>query len=149
MIEIAKFGTLFLLAKLVGCACVLVPAAYEAPIRAIQPSMYYKVSTQGPGGFDDAVQISIVDAPAQYASGVGRLLRANDGTGGQEAGLYFAEYVANDAAVRAGLMSLAERNPDQATKEFVRRLLDGTDQAEQGIQPDGPASGWSARYFWR
>lgn len=135
MIEIAKFGTLFLLAKLLGCTCVLIPAAYEAPVRASQLSMYYKVSTQGPGGFDDAVQMSIGNAPAQYAPGVARLLGASDGSEEQEAGLYFAEYVANDAAVRAALISLAERSSDQTTKDFVRRVLGGTGKAEQGIHP--------------
>lgn len=144
MIEIAKFGTLFLLAKLVGCSCVLIPAAYEAPVRASQLSMYYKVSTQGPGGFDDAVQMSIVNNSAQYASGVERLLRASNGSREQQVGLYFAEYVASDAAVRAELMLLAERHPDQRIKEFILQLLGSASKAEQGIQPDGPASGGSA-----
>lgn len=123
MIEIAKFGTLFLFAKLVGCSCLLIPEAYEAPVRASQLSMYYKASTQGPGGFDDAVQMSIASNPAQYASGVARLLRASSDTGEQEAGLYFAEYVASDAAVRAELISLAARSPEQRTKSFIRQLL--------------------------
>jgi len=106
--------------------------------------MYYKISTQGSGGFDDAVQMSIVNNPAQYASGVARLLRASDGSSEQEAGLYFAEYVVSDAAVRTELMSIAERHPDQQTKEFINQILAGAGKAEQGIQPDGPASGESA-----
>ena len=145
MIEIAKFGTLFLLAKLVGCTCVLIPSAYEGPVRASQLSLYYKVSTQGPGGFDDAVQTSMLSSPVQYASGVQWLLRARSGSQEQEAGLYFAEYVTSDAAVRAELSSLAEHHPDQKTKEFIRQILGSGGEAEQGIQPDGPASGGSAR----
>jgi len=142
--EIAKFGALFLLAKLVGCTCVLIPAAYEGPVRASQLNLYYKVSTQGPGGFDEAVQMSIISSPAQYASGVRRLLRASNGSQEQEAGLYFAEYVTNDSAVRVELLSLAERHPDQKTKEFIRQILGSEGKAEQGIQPDGPASGGAA-----
>ncbi|TJY60994.1 hypothetical protein E4T66_10150 [Sinimarinibacterium sp. CAU 1509] len=106
--------------------------------------MYYMISTQGPSGFDDAVQMSIVSSPAQYASGVTHLLHADIGSEEQEAGLHFAEYVASDAAVREALISLAESHPDQRTKALIRQTLGSPGKAEPGIQPDGPASGGSA-----
>ncbi len=82
-----KHMALYILARLLSVAAMLFP-----PLRQAELRLLYKVYVEGPGGFDDAVQMLLMKKRIMYAPAVQKML-ASPKPKDKEIGAEFEEFV--------------------------------------------------------
>ena len=124
MLAIFWYGIIFLSAKGIGVVGGLFPANIEYPIRVYELKLLSKVRYQGPGGFDDAVQETVMSNRNIYTQPVLKLLASSQpGSSDEELALSFIEEVRSSPEVEAVLKQLAEQHPNPETRKLAQAIL--------------------------
>jgi hypothetical protein len=124
MLRAVPFIVLFLLARALAGLCAILPWSLDRPIRWCELRLLYFVRRYGPGGFDDAVQLTLVRHAAVYATPVTRLLRHSPANSlSERIALAFVEDVRGSAEVDSALSALGNRHPDARTRSLINSIL--------------------------
>lgn len=92
-----KHMALYILAQLLSVAAMLFP-----PLRQAELRLLHKVYVDGPGGFDDAVQMLLMEKRTTYAPAVQKML-ASPKPKDKEIGADFEEFVSKSCEPRDAL----------------------------------------------
>lgn len=124
MLRALPFILLFLLARALAALCAILPWSLDRPIRWCELRILYFVRRYGPGGFDDAVQMTLLRQANVYAAPVTRLLlHSPAGSVGERIALAFVEDVRGSIELEDALRTFASRHPDAATRNLVNSIL--------------------------
>lgn len=124
MLAILQYAAIYLAARSLSLACVALPSALEQPVRIQELKLMYKASTQGPGGFDDAVHTTLVQSPEKYAGPLVRLLKTSEpGSQQEDLALSFIELVRGGAEVDSALKAFGAQHPNPQTRQLVVSIL--------------------------
>ena len=116
-------GVLFVSIVCLSAVLGWLPASLLVPIRKSELRVLFKVSTEGPGGFDDAVQVFVMNRPDRYSVPVVEMLRKSQpGSNDEEVGLFFVEFV-RGAEVDPFLREFAAHHPNPKVRKFVDLIL--------------------------
>ncbi len=77
MLAILQYAVIYLMARSLSLLCVVLPSAIEEPVRVQELKLMHIASSQGPGGFDDAVQMAILKNPEKYSGPLVSLLNSS------------------------------------------------------------------------
>jgi hypothetical protein len=124
MLRAVPFVVLFLLARALAGLCAILPWALDRPIRWCELRLLYFIRRYGPGGFDDAVQVTLLRHAAIYATPVTRLLLHSPVNSLDERiALAFVEDVRGPAEIETALAALRNRHPDARTRNLINSIL--------------------------
>jgi hypothetical protein len=124
MLRILLFVPLFIFARLLAGLCKLLPAFLASPLRRCELWIMYFVASSGPGGFDDAVQTTLMKEREVYGRPIARMLQgASHGSIEEEIGLSLVENVLGPPWLDAQLQELAERHPNAETRRLLKCIL--------------------------
>jgi hypothetical protein len=124
VLQAVPFVVLYLLARAMAGFCAILPWALDRPIRWCELRLLYFVRRYGPGGFDDAVQVTLLRHAAIYATPVTRLLlRSSVNSLGERIALAFVEDVRGPAEIETALAALRNRHPDARTRNLISSIL--------------------------
>ena len=124
MLRAVPFIVLFLVARGLAGLCAILPWALDRPIRWCELRLLYFVCRYGPGGFDDAVQVTLLRNAAVYSAPVVRLLLDSPANSlGERVALAFVEDVRGPAEVESALVALGNRHPDAGTRNLISSIL--------------------------
>lgn len=124
MLRALPFILLFLLARALAAVCAILPWELDRPIRWCELRLLYFVRRYGPGGFDDAVQVTLLRHAKIYAAPVTRLLlHSPAGSLGERIALTFVDDVRGCAELEDALKVFASRHPDAGTRNLVNSIL--------------------------
>jgi len=119
-----KYGALYLAVLCLAGLLGWLPARLLKPIRISQLRLLYRISTSGPGGFDDAVHNHVTNNADRYSAPVLQMLTASPPrSSDQEVGLFFVELVRKGPEIDGVLNELAKQHPDPKVRDFVRKIL--------------------------
>jgi hypothetical protein len=118
------FIVLFLLARALAGVCAILPWSLDRPVRWCELRLLYFVRRYGPGGFDDAVQVTLLRSVAVYATPVSRLLlHSPPNSLGERIALTFVEDVRGPPEVESALAALVKSHPDARTRSLISSIL--------------------------
>lgn len=124
MLRAVPFIVLFLLARALAGLCAILPWSLDRPIRWCELRLLYFVRRYGPGGLDDAVQVTLVRHAAVYATPITRLLQHSPANSlGERIALTFVEDVRGPAEVESALAALGNSHPDAGTRNLISSIL--------------------------
>jgi hypothetical protein len=124
MLRAVPFIVLFLLARALAGLCAILPWSLDRPIRWCELRLLYFVRRYGPGGFDDAVQVTLVRHAAIYATPVSRLLlHSPPNSLGERIALTFVEDVRGPSEVENALAAVGNTHPDARTRNLISSIL--------------------------
>lgn len=124
MLRAVPFVMLFLMARALAGLCAILPRQLDRPIRWCELRLLYFVRRYGPGGFDDAVQVTLVRHASVYAAPVTRLLlHSPPHSLGERIALSFVEDVRGSDEVEGALAKFGNNHPDAGTRNLVGTIL--------------------------
>jgi len=122
--RIAPYLVLFLLARALAGLCAILPWSLERPFRWCELRLLYFIRHAGPGGFDDAVQTTLMRNANTYAGPVIRMLmNSRPGSVDERIAISFVEAVRGPPDVDNALMRFGNGHPDTRTRSLISRIL--------------------------
>ena len=124
MLTAVPFILLFLVARALAGLCAILPRLLEKPFRWCEIRLLYFIRCYGPGGLDDAVQVTLMKHANLYAIPVTEiLLSSSPNTLGERIALAFVEDVRGSAEVESALAKFGSGHPDAGTRRLVSSIL--------------------------
>ncbi len=119
-----KYGGFFVIVTCLAALLGRLPASLLNPLRKSELKILYKIYTEGPGGFDDAVQTHVLKNSDRYSAPLLDMLKKPrpDSTD-EEVGLFFVELARGAPEIDEFLNDFAQQHPDPKVREFVRKIL--------------------------
>lgn len=122
-----KYGLIYLSAATLGVIFGWLPYSIAGAVREYELTLLFKVSREGPGGFDDAVNDRIADNPERYSEPLIKILeKSKPGTTQEDLALSFIDFVKKENGVRKALCKFGRRHPDPSTQQLVMLILSDT-----------------------
>jgi hypothetical protein len=124
MLRAVPYAFVYLFTRLLALFCVSLPSSVAPYVRVLELRLLYLVYSSGPGGFDDAVQITLMKNPRAYAIPLLRLLRKSSlGSSSECIALSFIELVRACCVGSPGRRSrFASSRANHAAKRYSRSV---------------------------
>ncbi len=124
MLAILQYAFIFLMARSLSLLCVVLPSGIEEPVRIQELKLMHIASSQGPGGFDDAVQMAILKNPDKYAGPLVNLLNnSTPGSSQENLALSYIELVMQQPGVSSSLTAFGAKHPTPEVQRLVTAIL--------------------------